>query len=81
MAERTLDLAAIRARLESGDGPEYWRSLEELAETPAFRERLQREFPAGRRAMARPGQPSPIPASDGRLARARGGDRLHAPAA
>src|SRR4029079_9293946 len=45
MAERTLDLAAIRARLESGAGPEYWRGLEELMDAPAFRERLQREFP------------------------------------
>jgi molybdopterin-containing oxidoreductase family iron-sulfur binding subunit len=44
MAERTLDLAAIRARLESGEGPEYWRGLEELADTPEFRERLYREF-------------------------------------
>ena len=28
-------------------GPKYWRSLEQLAETPQFRQWLQREFPAG----------------------------------
>jgi len=27
-----LDLDALRARLEARGGPEYWRSLEELAE-------------------------------------------------
>ncbi len=40
-----LDLAAARARLESRGGATYWRSLEELAETPAFGELLDREFP------------------------------------
>jgi len=28
-------------------GPRYWRSLDELAETPAFREWVEREFPQG----------------------------------
>jgi MoCo/4Fe-4S cofactor protein with predicted Tat translocation signal len=28
-------------------GPRYWRSLDELAETPAFRDWLYREFPQG----------------------------------
>lgn len=28
-------------------GPKYWRSLDEVAETPAFREWVEREFPAG----------------------------------
>ncbi len=28
-------------------GPRYWRSLDELADTPGFRERLAREFPEG----------------------------------
>src|SRR5690242_19998387 len=42
-----LDLAAIRSRLNGERGQQYWRSLEELAETPEFREMLQREFPPG----------------------------------
>ncbi len=28
-------------------GPQYWRSLEHLADTPAFREWMEREFPEG----------------------------------
>ncbi|MGE0592200.1 MAG: TAT-variant-translocated molybdopterin oxidoreductase [Vicinamibacterales bacterium] len=39
------DLAALRARLEGTRGREYWRSLEAVAETPAFKEFLHREFP------------------------------------
>jgi len=41
-----LDLAAVRARLAARRGPDYWRSLDELAETPEFQEMLHREFPA-----------------------------------
>jgi MoCo/4Fe-4S cofactor protein with predicted Tat translocation signal len=40
-----LDLAAVRARLEGARGREYWRSLDELASTPAFRDLVEREFP------------------------------------
>src|SRR5256885_6225887 len=46
MAER-FDLEAIRERLARGQGPEYWRGLEELAESKEFRELLHREFPRG----------------------------------
>ena len=28
-------------------GPAYWRSLDELAETPQFRQWVEREFPSG----------------------------------
>jgi len=35
MRER-LSLTAVRARLAQVEGKEYWRSLEELAETEAF---------------------------------------------
>ncbi|HMB06970.1 MAG TPA: TAT-variant-translocated molybdopterin oxidoreductase, partial [Isosphaeraceae bacterium] len=41
-----LDLTALRARLAGERGPRYWRSLEELAETPEFQEYLRREFPS-----------------------------------
>jgi MoCo/4Fe-4S cofactor protein with predicted Tat translocation signal len=40
-----LDLAAIRAKLAGAQGPKYWQSLEELAETEAFQDFLFREFP------------------------------------
>ena len=42
---KALDMAQIRARLESQKGQAYWRSLEELAETPEFEEFLSKEFP------------------------------------
>ncbi len=40
-----IDRAEFRRRLFSRKGPEYWRSLDELANTEEFREFLHREFP------------------------------------
>src|SRR6201984_3678300 len=40
-----MDLAAVRARLQSKTGKQYWRTLEELAGEPEFQELLHREFP------------------------------------
>src|SRR5690349_8332519 len=40
-----LDLEAVRERLASAEGPEYWRGLEEIAETEEFRQWLDDEFP------------------------------------
>ncbi len=45
-----LDLQKLRERLRASNGKDYWRSLEELAETPEFRAFVEREFPAGLRA-------------------------------
>ncbi len=42
-----LDLQAVRSQIEQTKGPEYWRSLEELAGSPEFREMMHREFPKG----------------------------------
>src|SRR5947209_8152755 len=44
-----LDLNAVRADIDRAakTGPEYWRSLEELAGNPEFQEALKREFPKG----------------------------------
>ncbi|HXH27692.1 MAG TPA: TAT-variant-translocated molybdopterin oxidoreductase, partial [Candidatus Polarisedimenticolia bacterium] len=41
-----IDLSAIRARLSAARGRDYWRSLEEVAGTPEFRDYLAHEFPA-----------------------------------
>jgi MoCo/4Fe-4S cofactor protein with predicted Tat translocation signal len=38
---------SIRSRLAGLQGPTYWRSLEELADTPEFRAYVAREFPSG----------------------------------
>ncbi|MGA9689693.1 MAG: TAT-variant-translocated molybdopterin oxidoreductase [Candidatus Sulfotelmatobacter sp.] len=46
-----LDLDSVRAQIEAAAdqkaGPEYWRSLEELAGSADFQEALHREFPKG----------------------------------
>jgi molybdopterin-containing oxidoreductase family iron-sulfur binding subunit len=44
---KKLDRATVEAQLAQTKGPEYWRSLEELAGTPEFQEMLHREFPKG----------------------------------
>ncbi len=48
---KQLDLATVRAQfertVEPTTGPEYWRSLEELAGSEEFQEMLHREFPKG----------------------------------
>src|ERR1700692_1530421 len=44
------DLDSLREQINEANekaGPEYWRSLEELAGSPAFQEALHREFPKG----------------------------------
>ena len=41
-----MTLADIRTRLAGLEGRAYWRSLEELADTPEFRDYVGREFPA-----------------------------------
>src|SRR5258706_7837426 len=40
-----MDSAAVRAKLQSKTGKQYWRTLEELAGDPQFEELLHREFP------------------------------------
>ena len=42
---KKLDLPAVRALLEKSHGREYWRSLEDLAQTDAFQDLMHREFP------------------------------------
>jgi molybdopterin-containing oxidoreductase family iron-sulfur binding subunit len=43
--EGPMELNAVRAKLQSKTGKQYWRTLEELAEDPEFEELLHREFP------------------------------------
>jgi MoCo/4Fe-4S cofactor protein with predicted Tat translocation signal len=44
---KQLDLATVKEQLEDTTGPEYWRSLEELAGSDEFQEMMHREFPKG----------------------------------
>src|ERR1700739_3299985 len=41
----TIDLAAVQAKLAKDGGKRFWQSLEELAETPGYRYKLENEFP------------------------------------
>jgi molybdopterin-containing oxidoreductase family iron-sulfur binding subunit len=43
--EHRLDLAAVRAKLRTKSGKQYWRTLEELSDDPHFEDLLHREFP------------------------------------
>ena len=45
VTRKQLDMNDLHARLAQGGGKEYWRSLDELAETEEFEELLHREFP------------------------------------
>ena len=47
MNTKSQDVNALRARLANAEGREFWRSLDELADTPEFNELLKREFPHG----------------------------------
>src|SRR6201984_2474774 len=42
-----LDLASATAEIQKKNGPEFWRSLEELAGSSDFKEMMHREFPKG----------------------------------
>src|ERR1700739_3137761 len=52
---KKLNLTAVREKIDQATahdaaektGPEYWRSLEELAGSPEFQQALHREFPKG----------------------------------
>jgi MoCo/4Fe-4S cofactor protein with predicted Tat translocation signal len=46
MSAESLDLKAIREKLQQSGGPQYWRSLDAVADTPEFQEFLHREFPS-----------------------------------
>ncbi|MCJ2013174.1 TAT-variant-translocated molybdopterin oxidoreductase [Methylobacterium sp. J-076] len=52
----TPDLPALRARLQGGDGPRFWRSLDAVADSDEFRAYLAVEFPAASRLAAQPGR-------------------------
>jgi molybdopterin-containing oxidoreductase family iron-sulfur binding subunit len=47
------ELASVARPLPRVNGVAMWRSLEEVLDTPAFREHLEREFPAGASELSR----------------------------
>ncbi|MBZ5697441.1 MAG: TAT-variant-translocated molybdopterin oxidoreductase [Acidobacteriia bacterium] len=42
-----VDIAALRQTASEGNAPRFWRSLDELADTPEFRVLAENEFPHG----------------------------------
>ena len=40
-----LDLADLRGKVDESNGPRFWRSIEELADSPEFEAMVHREFP------------------------------------
>jgi molybdopterin-containing oxidoreductase family iron-sulfur binding subunit len=42
-----IDVKKLRQKLALSSGERYWKSLQELAQTPEFKEYLDQEFPAG----------------------------------
>jgi molybdopterin-containing oxidoreductase family iron-sulfur binding subunit len=45
-AGQPMSLSEVRAELKSVKGKRYWRSIDELANTPEFQAAVEREFPA-----------------------------------
>ena len=43
----SIGIADVKAELDGKSGPEYWRSLNELAQTPEFENLMAREFQGG----------------------------------
>ncbi|PMP72735.1 MAG: molybdopterin oxidoreductase, partial [Chloroflexus aggregans] len=48
------EIEAVRAQLQQARGKQFWRSLDQLVDTPAFRELIAREFPQGASELADP---------------------------
>ena len=54
MKRDPVDPGLIRDRLAPAQGKRYWRGIEELADDPAVRAMVEREFPSGASMMADP---------------------------
>src|SRR5260370_14751297 len=46
-ARLDVDIAALRHASSEGNTPRFWRSVDELASTPEFRDHAENEFPHG----------------------------------
>jgi MoCo/4Fe-4S cofactor protein with predicted Tat translocation signal len=52
--DHSSEVEAIRAQLRNSRGRQFWSSLDQLADSPAFRELVEREFPRGASEMPDP---------------------------
>ena len=46
-AQPDVDISALRKTASGGETPRFWRGLDELADTPEFRNHKENEFPHG----------------------------------
>src|SRR5579863_7507053 len=46
-AQPDVDISALRKASRAGETPRFWRGLDELADTPEFRDHKENEFPHG----------------------------------
>ena len=74
-----MTLAEVRAKLDGKTGKRFWKNLDELAETPAFQELMQEEFPrqSGAGEWVDAVSPPRLPEGDGRVAGAGRTGRMH----
>ncbi len=72
-----VDISALRKAAGSGEAPRFWRGLEELADTPEFRNHKENEFPHGANDPERKTRPTGTAESDGGLRGVCRAFRLH----
>ena len=72
-----MTLAAVREKLKGAKGKKYWRSLDELANTPEFQAAVEREFPSAAQEWVDPVSRRGFLEVDGRVDGAGRPGRLH----
>ena len=72
-----MTLEAVRQELKGAKAKKYWRSLDELANTPEFQAAVEREFPSAAQEWVDPGFAPRLSETDGRFDGAGRVGRLH----
>jgi MoCo/4Fe-4S cofactor protein with predicted Tat translocation signal len=72
-----MTLAQVRAELKPLKGKRYWRSVDELADTPEFQAAVEREFPGSAQEWVDPVSRRGFHEADGRVAGAGRAGRMH----
>ncbi len=72
-----MTLDQVRAELKGAKGKKYWRSLDELANTPQFQAAVEREFPSAAQEWVDPVSQARLHEADGRVDGVSGIGRLH----
>ena len=62
-----MTLAAVREKLKGAKGKRYWRSVDELANTPEFQAAVEKEFPSVGAGVGRSGLAARLLEAHGRV--------------